>query len=93
MSPEVLIYIKNIKKFLDNNNEARQYFLNCEINEDDFYSKVAELSQKNFDKNGNPLLYKNQFEKIKNELLNSLDEKKDNNIFFDLKDLGTICLN
>ena len=92
MSPEVLIYISNIKKFLDTNNEAHQYFLK-NINEDEFFSKVAESSQKNFDKNGDPMLLRNQFEEIKNQLLKSLDKKKENNIFLDLKDFGTICLN
>ncbi len=92
MSPEVLIYIRNIKKFLDTNDEAHQYFLK-DLNEDDFYSKIAESSQKNFDKNGDPMLFRNQFEEIKNQLLKSLDKKKENNIFLDLKDFGTICLN
>ncbi len=92
MSPEVLIYIKNIKKFLETNDDAHQYFLK-DVNEDDFYSKVAESSQKNFDRNGDPMLLRNQFEEIKNELLKSLNTKKENNIFLDLKDFGTICLN
>jgi len=92
MSPEVLIYIRNIKKFLDTNDEAHQYFLK-DLNEDDFYSKIAESSQKNFDKNGDPMLFRNQFEEIKNQLLKSLDKKKENNIFLNLKDFGTICLN
>lgn len=92
MSPEVLIYISNIKKFLDTNNEAHQYFLK-NINEDEFFSKVAELSQKNFDKNGDPMLLRNQFEEIKTELLKSSNKKIENNIFLDLKDFGTISLN
>jgi len=92
MSPEVLIYIRNIKKFLDTNDEAHQYFLK-DLNEDDFYSKIAESSQKNFDKNGDPMLLRNQFEEIKNQLLKSSNKKKENNIFLDLKDFGTICLN
>lgn len=92
MSPEVLIYIGNIKKFLDTNQEAHEYFLNG-LNEEDFYSKVAVSSQKNFEKNGDPMLLRNQFEEIKNELLNSSNQKKENSIFMDLKDFGTICLN
>ena len=92
MSPEVLIYIGNIKKFLDTNQEAHDYFLNG-VNEQDFYSKVAVSSQKNFEKNGDPMLLRNQFEEIKNELINVSNKKKDNNIFMDLKDFGTICLN
>ena len=92
MSPEVLIYIGNIKKFLDTNQEARDYFLKG-LNEEDFYSKLAVSSQKNFEKNGDPMLFRNQFEEIKNELIESSNKKKENNIFMDLKDFGTICLN
>lgn len=92
MSPEVLIYIGNIKKFLDTNQEARNYFLKG-LNEEDFYSKLAVSSQKNFEKNGDPMLFRNQFEEIKNELIESSNKKKENNIFMDLKDFGTICLN
>lgn len=92
MSPEVLIYIGNIKKFLDTNQEAHDYFLKG-LNEEDFYSKVAVSSQKNFEKNGDPMLFRNQFEEIKNELIESSNKKKENNIFMDLKDFGTICLN
>lgn len=47
MAPEVLIYVKNVKHFLDNNEEAHDYFLK-NIDETDFYSKVAESSQKKF---------------------------------------------
>ncbi len=92
MSPEVLIYIGNIKKFLDTNQEAHDYFLKG-VNEEDFYSKVAVSSQKNFEKNGDPMLLRNQFEEIKNELIESSNKNKENNIFIDLKDFGTICLN
>lgn len=92
MSPEVLIYIGNIKKFLDTNQEARDYFLKG-LNEEDFYSKLAVSSQKNFEKNGDPMLFRNQFEEIKNELIESSNKKKESNIFMDLKDFGTICLN
>jgi|Laugresu1bdmlbdd_1035124.scaffolds.fasta_scaffold16183_2 hypothetical protein len=92
MSPEVLIYIGNIKKFLDTNQEAHEYFLK-NVNEEDFFSKVAISSQKNFEKNGDPMLLRNEFEEIKNELLKSSNEKKNDSIFMDLKDFGTICLN
>lgn len=92
MSPEVLIYIKNVKHFLDNNEEAYDYFLK-NINEDEFFSKVAESSQKNFEKNGDPMLLRNQFEEIKKEILKSNNTKKENGIFIEIKDFGTICLN
>ena len=92
MAPEVLIYISGIKKFLSTNEEARNYFLN-DLNEDDFYAKVAKSSQKNFEKTGDPMLHKNQFEEIKSELKSTPTEKNEKNIFLDLKDFGTICLN
>ena len=92
MAPEVLIYVKNVKNFLDTNQEAHDYFLK-NLNADDFFSKVAESSQENFERNGDPMLLRNQFEKIKNELINSSTKNIEDNIFFDLKDFGKICLN
>lgn len=92
MAPEVLIYISNVKKFLDNNQEAYDYFLK-NLDENDFYSKIAITSQINFEKTGDPMLHKNQFEEIKNTLLELIKQKKENNIFLDIKDFGTICLN
>jgi hypothetical protein len=92
MAPEVLIYIKNIKKFLSTNEEAHEYFLK-NINEEDFFSRVAVSSQENFERNGDPMLLRNQFEEIKNELSSSLNKNKEDNIFMELKDFGTICLN
>lgn len=92
MSPEVLIYVKNVKNFLDNNAEAHDYFLNG-IDETDFFSKVAESSQKNFEKNGDPMLMRNQFEEIKKQLSNPILNKIESKIFVEIKDFGTICLN
>ena len=92
MAPEVLIYVKNVENFLDTNQEAHDYFLK-NLNADDFFSKVAESSQENFERNGDPMLLRNQFEKIKNELINSSTKNIEDNIFFDLKDFGKICLN
>lgn len=92
MAPEVLIYISGIKKFLNINEEARDYFLK-DLNEDDFFSMVADSSQKNFEKNGDPMLFRNQFEDIKKKLLNSFEKENKNNIFLEIKDFGTICLN
>ena len=92
MAPEVLIYISNVKKFLDNNQEAHDYFLK-NLDENDFYSKIAITSQTNFEKTGDPMIHKNQFEEIKKTLLELLNKEKENNIFFDIKDFGSICLN
>ena len=92
MAPEVLIYVKNVKKFLDTNQEAYDYFLK-DLNADDFFSKVAESSQENFERNGDPMLLRNQFEEIKEELLSISTKNKEVDIFFDLKDFGKICLN
>lgn len=92
MSPEVLIYIGNVKKFFSTNEEAYNYFFK-DIDEDDFYSKLLVISQNNFEKNGDPMLLRNQFEEIRNDLLKSLSKNKENYPFIELKNFGKICLN
>jgi hypothetical protein len=109
MSPEVLIYVQNVKKFFKNDIEARNYFLN-EIDEELFFKYLTEISQKNFEKEGEPILTKEQFESIRKRLLiininvtkrkspSYEDDKiesyeKEKNIFIDLKNFGKICLN
>jgi hypothetical protein len=67
MSPEVLIYIQNIKKYFTENASAQQYF-NVKGNEDTFFEYVSEISQKNFEDNGEPQLSLNQFEELRNKI-------------------------
>lgn len=107
LSPEVLIYIQTVKHYFENNNEAREYFLG-NANEELFYKHLSEISQKNFEKNGEVMLNKEQFEKLRSIISSLKNEKKpfvrpeeniditieeNSNIFVDYPNFGKICLN
>lgn len=90
---EVLLYIQKVKKFFELNDKAKEYYFVI-YNETEFYEKVIEIAQKNFDKNGEPALNINQF-----ELLRMPEEIKKfpifiyNNIFIEMEGYEKICLN
>lgn len=83
-SPEVLIYIQSVKKFIFSNDSAREYFLE-DVNEEDFFNHLTEISQYNFNKHGDPTLSKGQFEVVRVSLkaFKEIDEaiQMDNSIF------------
>ena len=66
MSPEVLIYIQSVKNYLEKNKDARDYFLQG-VDEEIFYKYLAEISQKNFNDNGDVTLNISQFEILKRD--------------------------
>jgi hypothetical protein len=66
-NPEVLIYLNGIKKFIEANKEARDYFVTS-IDPEVFYEKVAEYADKNYEENGAPELSQVEFEKIRQEI-------------------------
>jgi len=101
MSPEVLIYIQSVKNYFKTNNEAKDYFLNGN-DEELFFKHLSEISQKNFNKNGEVMLDKNQFELLRTTtkvitiaVKKDLPEEKNigEKIFQDIKGFGKICLN
>lgn len=94
MSPEVLIYLQKIKNYLENNLEAKDYFLSNSDN-DFFFIQLETLSNKNFIKNGSPELTLEQLELIRRMSIIVLDNKKstDSNLFMDMGEFGQICLN
>ena len=99
MSPEVLIYLQSVKKYLKTNKEAREYFL-AESDEELFFKHLAEISQKNFEKDGEVMLNKEQFELLKSTVKaiklstnNNDNIDIDQNIFLNIKGFGKICLN
>jgi hypothetical protein len=98
MSPEVLIYIQTVKNYLKNNQEARDYFLRG-VDEEIFYKYLAEISQKNFNNNGDVTLNITQFEILKRtvaalSIVNKSDEEINHtNLFFKVKDFGYFSLN
>jgi hypothetical protein len=101
-SSEVFIYLQTVKNYLKTNLEARNYFLG-DSDEELFYQHLCEISQKNYEKNGEVMLNKEQFEllrttaKVITTSKKNLPEKSkkniEENIFLDLGDFGKICLN
>jgi hypothetical protein len=101
-SPEVFIYLQTVKNYLKTNLEARNYFLG-DSDEELFYKHLCEISQKNYEKNGEVMLNKEQFELLRTTIKVITTAKKDipeepkkdieENIFLDLGDFGKICLN
>lgn len=96
-SPEVLIYIQNIKNYLNKNSKEKEYFIG-ESDENSFYNLLKDISQKNFETHGDPMLAIEQFELLRKTLkiikISTKDypEEKENNIFIDTE-FGIICLN
>jgi len=100
MSPEVLIYIQKVKTYLENDENARGYFLDG-VDEELFYQHLIEISQKNFEKDGEPTLTQDQFELLRKTMKaiyvsknktndeDSIDEK----IYMKINGFGVICLN
>jgi len=101
-SPEVFIYLQTVKNYLKTNLEARNYFLG-DSDEELFYKHLCEISQKNYEKNGEVMLNKEQFELLRTTVKVVTIAKKDipeepkkdieEKIFLDLGDFGKICLN
>jgi hypothetical protein len=98
MSPEVLIYIQNIKTYLNSNKEAKDYFIG-ESDEELFFEHLTIISQKNFETNGESMLNKEQFELLRKTLSAIAVAKKDipenpmDKIFLDIEGFGKYCLN
>lgn len=100
LSPEVLIYIQTVKTYLNNNSEAKDYFIG-NSDEELFFNHLSEISQKNFDTNGEAMLNKEQFELLRKTVTAISITKKDipeepienENMFFEIKGFGKICLN
>jgi hypothetical protein len=91
MVPEVLIYIRTVKTYIQSNEEAKEYFI-ADSNPEDFYQQIQEISEKNFEKHGDPMLTKEQFESVR-ESLKTKSKPKEEKLFFELKGFGKICLN
>lgn len=61
---EVLVYLNQVKSFLEKNEQARNYFIQG-VTVDEFYEQVKIFSQQNLEKNGQPELSVEQFEEIR----------------------------
>lgn len=106
ISPEVLIYIQSVKNYFETNIEAKEYFLS-NSNEELFYKHMTEIAQKNFTKNGEAILNREQFELLRKTItaITVVGKKKveiknedfdyNNGVFIGLPfpNFGMICLN
>ncbi len=98
MSPEVLIYLQNVKNYLKSNEDARKLFLE-NVDEEVFYKHLGEMSQKNFDTNGEAMLTQEQFNLLRKTVKDlKLGETSSDEItlvtkFINIKGFGKICLN
>lgn len=104
VSPEVLIYLQTVKNYFEINKEAREFFLS-NSDQELFYKHMSEIAQKNFEKNGDATLDREQFELLRKTIaaitvpkrveIKNEDFDYDNGIFIGLPfpNFGTICLN
>ncbi len=104
ISPEVLIYLQTVKNYFEINKEAREFFLS-NSDEELFYKHMSEIAQKNFEKNGEATLDREQFELLRKTIaaitvikrveIRNEDFDYNNGVFIGLPfpDFGTICLN
>jgi hypothetical protein len=104
VSPEVLIYLQTVKNYFEINKEAREFFLS-NSDQELFYKHMSEIAQKNFEKNGDATLDREQFELLRKTIaaitvtkrveIKNEDFNYNNGVFIGLPfpDFGTICLN
>lgn len=92
MSPEVLIYIQNIKTYFEKNQDTKNYFIGSG-DENLFYDRLIEISQKKFDSEGEVMLTKLEFENLRSEFNTKKIPNNAIDIFMTVGDFGEICLN
>jgi len=98
--PDILVYIQKVRNYFDANEDAKKYF---KIDEDEklFYDLLIEISKNNYDRNNEPMLTIEQFEKLRMELLTKIlkiEEKNSDFIYeiistISIPELSKICLN
>jgi hypothetical protein len=90
---EVLIYIQNLKHYINSHEEALKYFTMMK-KKDEFFESAIELSQKNFEATGEPELTIDQFEEIRQKLYPFPEETiTPVGILISLKGFGLFSLN
>ena len=68
VAPDVLIYIQAVKNFFDKNEEAKTYFVKY-LDSQLFYKYLTEISQKNYEMDGEPVLHPAQMELLRKTLI------------------------
>jgi hypothetical protein len=87
MSPEVLIYIQNLKLYFEKHPDASKYFT-PDGNDNPFFDYVSEIAQKNFDKYNEAQLTLEQFEEARIKTTKGIKE-----MFISLGDVGFVSSN
>ena len=90
MSPEVLIYVQNLKHYFTINKVAQKYF-DIIGNEETFFNHLGDMSQKNFEEHGEPQLSLDQFEELRKKTHGRHNEIT--GIFISLGEYGYISYN
>jgi len=90
MSPDVLIYIQNLKHYLSTNETANMFF-NIKGKEEKFFEYLTEISEKNFQEHGEPNLSLDQFEEIRKKIHGHRNEAI--GLFLSLGEYGYISFN
>jgi hypothetical protein len=93
LSPEVLIYVQNLKKYFHSNVNAQKYFTGKD-KEDVFFEYMSKISQKNFEESGEPELTPQQFEEVREKITGIVEKKQEAvGIFISFGEFGYISLN
>lgn len=96
-TPEVLIYLDRVKTFFKNNETARKYFINGG-DENKFFKHLEEISQKNYEKTGEPELSVDQLELLRKTIIVEHIAKSkyfysEDGLFLFFEDFDPICMN
>ena len=95
--PEVLIYLDKVKSFFKTNEQARKYFIDGG-NEEMFFNYLVDISEKNFEKTGEPELNIEQLELLRKTIIAEKIVKSkyfysQDNLFLFFEDYPPISMN
>ena len=68
MDNDVIIYVKNLKKYLVSSSKARELFLTNDIDIDDFINEVVKVARDNVKNGRDPQLTQTQYEEVRFKL-------------------------
>ena len=91
VTTEVLIYVQSVKNYFEQNPEVKEYFIG-NTDEDDFFNRLSERSQKNIDEEKDAMLTQEQFEELR-VVKRKINITIYKNLFIDLGEYGQVCLN
>jgi hypothetical protein len=93
MNPEILIYLQQIKMYINSNQVVKDYFIG-EFKEDIFYERLKEVSLINYNNTDDPKLNREQFESIRMSIIvSSRQVVTESELFFEIPGFGSICKN